>query len=220
MRIADGHAACDSPAAMRPPNWLVAVVALACSQGLNDPPDGGGGGGGGGGRDAGPGSGGDDIGDACGGCVSPPPARCTSPCESEIASGAGACVGTTCDYPSEREACPRGCDEATGLCRGEADPIPECAQAACGTMTACGASCEAGSGCCTSETYEKSSGFTYNGYQLCCDGADPASAVGDCGSGSDHWVSEAAPNCGTAHEGSDNYGGPCVRLTCTRRLCR
>jgi len=193
---------------------LLAVLAPGCSQGLGDPPDGGGGPGADGG-----GGGGDDI-DPCGApCTDPPPARCTSACESSAPTGAGTCDGTACQYPSEVEACPRGCDEANGRCRGDSEQIPECAMQACGTRTACGTECQAGSGCCASETYQKSSGYTYSGYQLCCDGSDPTTATSDCGSGHNHWATATAPNCGAAYEGPDNYGAPCVQLTCTRQVC-
>ena len=188
------------------------------------PPSGGGSSGGGSGGGGGGGAA-DDIGGdpedvpPCGGaCTTPPAPTCASDCQSMDFQATGSCVSGQCAYePRAATDCENGCDPATGLCR--TTPDPSCAGLGCGEASACGATCSAGSGCCVTESYSKSSGFTYNGYQLCCDAGDTRTGVSDCGSGSNHSASASGANCGTAYEGSNNYGGPCVSLTCERTVC-
>jgi hypothetical protein len=52
-----------------------------------------------------------------------------------------------------------------------------------------------------------------NVFHVCCEAGDTLKSAIDCGTGHDHSAS-ASGICGNAQEGSDNYGGPCVRITC------
>lgn len=101
------------------------------------------------------------------------------------------------------------------------DYNPACRGQACGTVIpTCGGICQmGGSGCCTVNDYSSSTGFTASGYGVCCDGTDSRTGISDCGDGDDHWVTATEPNCGTAFEGSDNEGGPCVTVTCHHEAC-
>jgi len=73
--------------------------------------------------------------------------------------------------------------------------------------------------CCTLTTYARSTGFTASGSMICCDADHTASAVVDCGDGSNHWASPSGTACGIAYEGDGNRGGPCVQITCTGLIC-
>ncbi len=152
-------------------------------------------------------------------CDEPPPPACEGSCAAVTPDATGSCDAGVCVYGEARTDCALGCDAATGACRAAATPVPECSGQPCGTASACGGPCEPGSGCCEDVTYDRSSGFTYSGYSLCCDEGHVAIAVTDCGDGDNHWVSPSGDRCGVAYEGDGNHGGPCVHVTCSGSVC-
>ncbi len=57
---------------------------------------------------------------SCGNCMSPPGPSCLSFDDSVSYSETGTCVMDECEYTAVVTACPDGCNETTGLCRGAA----------------------------------------------------------------------------------------------------
>jgi hypothetical protein len=77
--------------------------------------------------------------------------------------------------------------------------------------------CTAGM-CCTTKTYEKTSGPVSGTTQLCCAAGDELVTFSDCGTGHNHSVMPAG-NCAFTAEGPDNYGSACSKISCRSSTC-
>jgi hypothetical protein len=151
----------------------------------------------------------------CGGACAP----CDNgrDCTDDADCSSGSCATGTCAEPSCTDGKKNGNETAAdcggGTCAGcgdgqECSEASDCASGLCGDDV-----------CCTKTTYTLSTGFTASGGQICCDGGDERLSAVDCGDGDDHWVTPTGANCAQAFEGSDNNGGPCATVTCTKLSC-
>ena len=127
-----------------------------------------------------------------------------------VGCDAGACV-----FAEKKLECPFGCDSATGRCL---TPSAGCAKIDCGKTTACGATCSTTSGCCTSTTYDKTTGLAVSGSRACCDDGDELTGTTDCGTGVNHGVNKEGI-CAVSWEGAMNGGTPCATAHCRKRVC-
>jgi MYXO-CTERM domain-containing protein len=150
-------------------------------------------------------------GGACSGvpvaCNTPPAPQCLDGGTSRRFTAAGVCTKGTCDYEPRDELCANGCDDATGLCKGDS-----CAGVVCNTPPS---ACHLSQGSCNAGTcgYElKRAGSPCDDGDACttddvcngqgsCDGA-PLLACGAGGAGP-----ETGGTGGTATGGAAGAGG-------------
>jgi len=155
--------------------------------------------------------------DSASGCIfacEVPAAECTTACQENVTEALG-CDAGTCVFAEQKLDCPFGCNAATGRCHS---PATGCAKIDCGKATACGATCSTTSGCCTSTTYDKTTGLAPSGSRACCDAGDELTGTTDCGTGANHGVNKDG-NCAVSWEGELNGGTPCATAHCRKRAC-
>jgi hypothetical protein len=80
----------------------------------------------------------------------------------------------------------------------------------------CGGSCPP---CCTTSTYEKSTGPVSGTATVCCDGSDARIAVAPCGTGQNYTAEADGASCAKTSEGPNNGGSACVSVTCETLDC-
>lgn len=128
----------------------------------------------------------------------------TGPAESE--SGAASCM----------DAAHNG-DETDIDCGGSCPPC-ETGQA-CAVPGDCSTRVCEGELCCSSSTYEKSTGQISGSALVCCDGDDTRLDLTMCGTGVNYFSEPEGANCATTTEGAMNDGSACVTITCRALSC-
>jgi hypothetical protein len=125
-------------------------------------------------------------------------------------------TGTTAPAPSCSDGLKNGLETDVD-CGGN---CPLCDRGGqCKSAEDCGSSICSDGLCCVESAYQKSSGYQYSGYTICCEGEDERTGVTDCGDGESHSATASGTNCAQAFEDSDNNGGPCASVTCKRFDC-
>jgi hypothetical protein len=88
----------------------------------------------------------------------------------------------------------------------------------CGAAAECTTGQCTGGTCCSTHTYDKTTGPVAGLTTLCCENGDDLLTYSDCGTGSSHAVFPAG-NCAFASEGGDNGGNACAAITCQASTC-